>query len=72
MMMIMMTNNPLEQYNGRKKDDFTKRLKNHLKTAIKVFRELINFESENLREFQIVLCISDLMIKIATILKINY
>ena len=32
------TNNPLEQYNCRIKEDFTKRLTQHLKSSLKVSR----------------------------------
>ena len=41
------TNNPLVQYNCRIKDDFTKRLKHHLKSSIKIFNEIISYESVN-------------------------
>ena len=36
------------------KEDFTKRLKQHLKSSLKVFKELISFESDNLKEIKIV------------------
>ena len=47
------TNNPLEQYNCRIKVDFTKRIKHHLKSSLKLFRELISYESDHLKEITI-------------------
>ena len=43
------TNYPLEQFNCRIKDDFTKQIKYHLKSSLKVFAELINFESDHIK-----------------------
>ena len=48
------TYNPLEQYNCLIKEVFTKRLKQHLKSSLKVFKELISFKSDNLKEIKIV------------------
>ena len=46
------TNNPLEQYNCRIKDDFAKRIKHHLISSLNIFKELVNNESENLFTIQ--------------------
>jgi hypothetical protein len=47
-----MTNSPIESYNNKIKDSFTKRLKHHLKTAVEVFQDVISYESRNGKEFK--------------------
>jgi hypothetical protein len=42
------TNNPLEQYNNRIKEDFTKRLKQNVKTSLETFETLIEYESDHI------------------------
>ena len=55
------TNNPMEQNNYRIKVDITKRIKLHLKSTLKVFRELIGYESQYLKEILILSKISKLL-----------
>jgi hypothetical protein len=47
-----MTNSPIESYDNKIKDSFTKRLKHHLKTAVEVFQCVISYESRNGKEFK--------------------
>ena len=47
-----MTNSPIESYNNKIKESFTKRLKHHLKTAVEVFQDVISYESRNGTEFK--------------------
>jgi hypothetical protein len=47
-----MTYSPIESYNNKIKESFTKRLKHHLKTAVEVFQDNISYESRNGKEFK--------------------
>ncbi len=44
------TNSPIESYNNKIKAQFTKRLKHHLKSAMDVFNEVIDYESKNIKK----------------------
>ena len=48
-----MTNSPIESYNNKIKEAFTKRLKHHLTTAIEVFKDAISYESRNGKDFKV-------------------
>jgi len=43
------TNSPIKSYNNKIKAQFTKRIKNHLKFAMDVFNEVIDYESKNIK-----------------------
>ena len=47
-----MTNSPIESYNNTVKESFTKRVKHHLKTAVEVFQDVVNYESNHGKEFK--------------------
>ena len=49
---VAMTNSPIESYSKEIKESFTKRVKHHLKSSLKVFQELINYESIHSKSFE--------------------
>ncbi len=44
------TNGPKESYNNKIKAQFKKRIKHHLKSAMDVFNEVIDYESKNIKK----------------------
>ncbi len=44
------TNIPIESSNNKIKAQFTKRIKHHLKSAMDVFNEVIDYESKNIKK----------------------
>ena len=47
-----MTNSPIESYNNKIKEAFTKRLKHHFTTAVEAFKDVISYESRNGKDFK--------------------
>lgn len=47
------SNSPIESYNNQTKSQFTNRLSYHMIPALEVFKEQINYESENKIKFMV-------------------
>ncbi|CAF1023365.1 unnamed protein product [Brachionus calyciflorus] len=47
------TNSPIESFNNSIKEHFTKRLKYHIISALEVFVDLVHYESDNKKQFEL-------------------
>ncbi len=58
------TNSPIESYNQKIKAHFTDRLTRHIIPSLKIFEELIDYESSNFKEYSSIKMVSNNMEKL--------